>query len=106
MKVSLPVLAAVLLIILLTGVPMFMVEPSAEGNACVVGANQCGEGYLCRPLEFGSCGGDGNCVEIPAKCGYGFSFVCGCDGNSYSNMCRAEMVGVAVASNSPCDDLT
>ena len=57
-------------------------------------------------LNMGECCCDfqGVCVPKPEACIELFDPVCGCDGETYSNSCFAEMAGVSVDHVGSCED--
>jgi len=64
----------------------------------------CGEGAFCK-FEPAGCGGDdspGVCTSIPDVCIGESAPVCGCDHQTYSNECFADMAGVSVQSEGEC----
>ena len=77
---------------------------SSVQRSCDVGKSECPDGYFCSTQNGFGCGGAGKCQLIPEKCPYKFSFVCGCDGNSYSNICTAGRDGMTARKNGPCDE--
>jgi hypothetical protein len=68
------------------------------GAACQDNAT-CGAGQYCAGT---GCATTGACQNEPVACPPVFAPVCGCDGESYTNSCGAESVGVRVASDGPC----
>lgn len=51
----------------------------------------------------GTCeGGLGVCTERPTMCPDTESPVCGCDGQTYQNVCFADMAGVRLSIAAPC----
>lgn len=46
----------------------------------------------------------GTCKEKPAVCTEEFNPVCGCDGKSYSNACKARAAGVSVSAMGVCPE--
>ncbi len=58
--------------------------------------------------EVNSCGPVGTlgtCVPKPEVCIAVYDPVCGCDGETYGNACKAHVVGVNVAAHTGCDQL-
>ena len=45
----------------------------------------------------------GTCRKRPTSCGKDLQPVCGCDFITYSNVCLAQMAGVDIAANVPCE---
>jgi hypothetical protein len=76
---------------------VFCPEPGTVCNSDM----ECAEGETCR-VPAGACGGAGTCVEIPQGCNDIYQPVCGCDGQTYSNLCEATMQGVDVLNLSEC----
>lgn len=80
---------------------------SSEGRACGTrGALPCGPEETCV-FELGSCGASdrgGVCEPRPEDCPADAAPVCGCDGRTYHNACRALQAGVSVASVGVCPD--
>jgi uncharacterized protein YjbI with pentapeptide repeats len=75
-------------------------ECLAEYSPCRRG---CPVGEYCLTPE-GRCSADGMCVpryELPVCTGVD---VCGCDGNTYADVCAARAAGVSIASMSPCPE--
>lgn len=77
----------------------------AEGQACGGEQNiQCAGGLFCK-YETGVCAensAQGVCSSIPEMCIELFSPVCGCDGKTYSNSCKAFAAGSSVRSEGEC----
>ncbi len=77
-----------------------------EGKACGSrGLAACGAGQFCNHAPSASCGAadvPGACAYRPEMCTALFLPVCGCDGKTYSNACRAAGAGVSVASDGAC----
>ena len=77
-----------------------------EPGGCQVNAD-CGGGEFCfHSVDNNACGVlfdvGGSCEVIPDICTADFNPVCGCDGRTYSNACRASGSGVNVAQRSAC----
>ncbi|MFN3197356.1 MAG: Kazal-type serine protease inhibitor family protein [Bradymonadia bacterium] len=70
------------------------------------GLEACPEGFYCD-WEGDTCGADdrpGVCTPSPELCSQLYAPVCGCDGNTYSNICHAAGAGVDVVSNEACPE--
>jgi hypothetical protein len=66
----------------------------------------CGPDAWCDYGPGGACGEDGFpglCQPRPTACGELYFPVCGCDGTTYDNPCRAHAAGVAVRYDGECD---
>lgn len=61
----------------------------------------CAAGEYCARAS-GDCGGEGACTPLPAACSPVFNPVCGCDGKTYGNACKAAKLGVSVAGAGTC----
>jgi hypothetical protein len=77
----------------------------AHRGACVPSgcrdSSQCPDGSYCAKAD-GDCGGEGACQPRPTVCTEIFDPVCGCDRNTYANVCEAAMAGVSVSHRGPC----
>src|SRR5262245_44009718 len=62
----------------------------------------CGAAEYCA-FDDGACGGDGICKAFDETCPTLSDPVCGCDGATYENGCRAGQAGVSVAYGGACD---
>jgi hypothetical protein len=63
--------------------------------------DDCNAGHYCEKLA-GDCAGTGQCWPIPPLCVVGPDPVCGCNGVTYENACKAAQSGVNVASQGAC----
>lgn len=60
----------------------------------------CPDGQYCLAPNFGC--GAGYCTAIPADCQPGGNPVCGCDGQTYDDLCELWAAGVAPAEFNSC----
>lgn len=68
----------------------------------------CPEGLFCK-FELGTCKAAdqlGTCTKIPKTCTEDYLPVCGCDGNTYANLCMAESVGMSIDYLAACNNTT
>jgi hypothetical protein len=66
---------------------------------------QCAKGLFCKYRIEDVCGfadAPGTCAERPVACLDKHAPVCGCDGQTYTNVCTAALNGVSIIQNSPC----
>ncbi|CAN5348582.1 hypothetical protein BH09MYX1_BH09MYX1_64990 [soil metagenome] len=69
------------------------------------GQQTCGTGQFCKWELSGICGmadASGTCQPKPEVCYQIVKPVCGCDGLTYGNDCKANAAGVSVAANGAC----
>jgi hypothetical protein len=64
----------------------------------------CAEDEFCK-IEVGVCSdsAEGICVDTPLSCPDTVAPVCGCDGATYDNACKAEVAGQAILHSGPCE---
>ena len=87
------------------GVPVFTLGACVPGAACGgEGGATCPTGDFCKPA-MGVCtsGAAGHCATPPPVCSDLRDPVCGCDGITYDNACKADAAGGAVNHEGPCD---
>ena len=74
----------------------FTGEIGATGLECIPGES-------CLPF-VGTCSGkvDGLCKKLNAVCPTQTNAVCGCDGNTYINVCEAQKVGMIIKGGGKC----
>ena len=88
-------LAAGLIVSLLQGCgDAGRIDPACQSNDDCAATELCATG-LCE-------GGLGVCTERPTMCPDTDSPVCGCDDQTYQNVCFADMAGVRLAHTGPC----
>ncbi len=77
------------------------------GDTCGAQDGGCSVELFCK-FDGGSCGDSGDegvCSEVPEACIELYQPVCGCDGQTYSNSCFAEMNRRSVRSEGECEAL-
>ncbi len=62
---------------------------------------ECGGGEYCFKMT-GDCGGYGACSARPLSCSNAYNPVCGCNGFTYGNACKAAKAGVSIVKNGKC----
>jgi len=83
-------------------------QPSqvCSDSARTAAVMNCDDGLFCELIRH-TCGqGDqgGRCLRIPSPCSDASSKVCGCDGETYANECRAHAAGVSIWREGDCRD--
>lgn len=80
-------------------------ETEPEAKACNPSAGmKCGKDEFCDFEDgCGEAGATGVCKPAPDVCAAVFRPVCGCDGNTHSNSCRAHAAGTDVDFQAPCN---
>jgi len=63
--------------------------------------SHCDFGKFCK-RDDGDCTGEGDCFLKPVSCSTTINRVCGCNGQTYDNRCRANQAGVNVGHLGPC----
>ena len=67
----------------------------------------CGEGFYCK-YHSGVCGyydSLGECTAVPEVCSFEMAPVCGCNGVTFSNACKAGLAGISVKQEGECPPL-
>ena len=104
------VIALTLGLMAFTGVsPRVMASPgeyyvaggaSPEDSECTQNSD-CKPGFYCEKA-MGDCDGQGRCSPRPEVCMELYKPVCGCDGVTYGNACKAAQAGVSEAHDGLC----
>ncbi len=74
----------------------------AHNGPCCTSNTHCDAGEFCQK-DDGQCDGGGECADRPNTCPGTIDRVCGCNGQTYDNRCRAHQAGVDVAHAGACD---
>lgn len=78
-------------------------NPGVELGRCAASLD-CPQGFYCA-RELGHCEDEsGACRRRPDVCIELYQPVCGCDGRSYSNACKAAAAGISVQGQCPNAD--
>merc|ERR1712146_649621 len=86
-------------------VPVDGDEDSHEIECSLFNMLECGLGNFCKGNAFGSCNGTaGICTGVPLFCSATYAPVCGCNGKTYSNECRAHAEMQNIAHVGTCEE--
>ena len=81
-------------------------DPSNAISQCSV-SSPCNQGEVCHFEMSDSCGSKGQlgtCLLVSQMCLENYSPVCGCDGLTYSNACKAHANGVSPRAQGACEE--
>lgn len=74
--------------------------PAPEMGGCA-GGDHCGAGQYCERPQ-GACEEVGQCAARPEFCIEIYQPVCGCDGKTYANACKAAAAGASIVAEREC----
>lgn len=80
-------------------------QESHEIECSIFNMLECGLGNFCKGTSFGVCNGTvGICTGVPLFCSATYAPVCGCNGRTYSNECRAHAEMQNIAHVGTCEE--